>query len=149
MATYTDITTFEQTFPEKSIERTFVAEAASIAYEYINSALDGVYVVPFTPTPSVIEKLSNLLTRSIVLALVSKGTVTIKDIKDRSAIDPIQWLQDLRARKLSIPGVTVLAASGAWCNTAGQMHIFDLDNEVYHQPDHDRLDELANDRWSY
>lgn len=149
MATYTDITTFSLTFPEQSVERSFVGEAASIAYEYINSALDGVYVVPFTPTPSVIEKLSNLLTRSIVLALVSKGTVTIKDIKDRSAIDPVQWLQDLRARKLSIPGVTVLTTSGAWCSTADQMHIFDIDNEVYHQPDQDRLDDLVDDRESY
>jgi len=149
VGTYTDTTTFVQTLPENSIERSFVREAAEIAYEYINSALDGVYVVPLTPTPSVIEKVSNLLTRAIVLALVAKGTVTIKDIKDRSAIDPVQWLQDIRARKLSIPGVTVLATSGSWCNTADQMHIFDLDNEVYHQADSDRLDELQDDRWSY
>jgi hypothetical protein len=149
MASYTDTKVFLMSLPENSIERAFVREAAGIAYEYINSALSGTYSVPFSPVPGTISKISNLLTRAIVLALVAKGTITIKDIKERSAIDPVEWLEDLRTGKRSIPGTARVSGGGSWLSTADQMHIFDLDHEIAHDVDPDRLDEIANDREAY
>lgn len=140
---------FIRTWPEESAGRMFIQEAAGIAYEYINSALTGTYSVPFSPVPGTIVKISNLLTRAIALALVARGTITIKDIKERSAIDPIEWLENLRLGKRSIPGVARVSGGGSWVSTAGEMHIFDLDHEIAHDVDPDRLDELADEREAY
>jgi phage gp36-like protein len=149
VATYTDVTIFLRTWPEESAGRMFIQEAAGIAYEYINSALAGTYSVPFSSVPGTIEKISNLLTRAIALALVARGTITIKDIKERSAIDPVEWLEDLRKGKRSIVGVSRVSGGGSWLSTADEMHIFDLDHEIAHDVDPDRLDEIATDREAY
>lgn len=147
MATYTDTKTFVDTYPEGSADRMFIREAAEVAYEYINSALASCYSVPFSPTPSVIEKISNLLTRAIAISIMTKGAaVTIKDVKDRSPVDPVQWLEDIRGGGRSIPGVARLTTTGAWLSTEDQMHIFDLDHEIYHEVDQDRLDDLVDER---
>ena len=151
MATYTDISVFHQRmWAEDAVERRFVQEAAEIAYEYINSALSGVYSVPFSSTPSVIEKISNILTKIIAEKLVLRGgRVTVLDIKDAAPIDPFKWLQDLVEGNKSIPGVSRSSGASSWVSTADQMHIFDIDHEIYHDPDKDRLYDLADDRSNY
>lgn len=150
MSAYTDVTDFLSTWPEDDVGQEHVQEAAEIAYEYINSALAAVYGVPFEATyPSVIVKISNLLTRSIAISIVSKGRVAISDIKKNSAVDPIEWLQAIREGRYNIPGVGRTSGTGAYLTTEGQMHVFDMDHEIYHQVDEDRLDDLADDREAY
>ncbi len=151
MATYTDVAVFHQRiWAEDSVERRFVQEAAEIAYEYINSALSAVYSVPFTTTPSVIETISDILTKVVCEKLILRGSrVTVQDVKEAAPIDPFEWLQDLVEGKKSIPGESRTSGSSSWVSTADQMHIFDIDHEIYHEPDSDRLDDLVNDRSNY
>ncbi len=150
MATYTDQSTFRRDLWPSSteIEERFVKEAATIATNYIDAKLNTSYTVPFTlPYPAMIISVSNLMTKLIAMSLVMQGT--LPRLKDLSGGDlsPVSMLQDIISGKMSLPGLSRL--SGPWVSTEGQMHVFDIDDELSHYADSDRLDDLSNDRQSY
>lgn len=150
MATYTDVATFEQElWPQgETVERRFVQFAADGAYAYINAALAGCYEVPFTTTPAIIKLISDMMTRTIAEWLVNRGRLPeVGDIEGEAGIlSPVKLLKMLCSGELEIPGTSRLTSTGAWVSTADEMHIFDYDSPIFHQPDRDYLDTLLDQR---
>ena len=153
MATYTTVETFQRDrWPTGSnVDRKFVQSAADDAYTAINSALDEVYSVPFSsPYPGIIVFVSDMLTRVLAEFIIGTGRLpTIDKTEDKTSLNPLNILNDLRTGDRSIPGLARKTTTDPWVSTEDVMHIFDVDHEIFHDADPDRLDDLADDRTSY
>jgi len=153
MATYTTVATFNRdVWSPKDVDVRFIQTAATMATAYIDAALNASYTVPFSTTyPPIIVTISDLLTKLITENLVFKGpSPKVRDIEEAGGdLNPIAMLRDIASGKISIPGLTRLTGTQSWVSTGDQMHIFDLDHPIAHEPDSDRLDDIDDDRVNY
>jgi hypothetical protein len=151
MATYTDIDDLRQRFyavQDDEVKEKFLNRAAILSYNYINSALNGIYGVPFTGTfPVEIVDISDILTRHWAQALQLKQTIIFErteatgDLK--SALD---WLSAIIKGSMSLVGQTRLTTRGPVHTMDGYEPIFHVDDAEFHEPDTDLLDKISDDR---
>ena len=97
------------------------------AYGYINAALAGVYSVPLPifstgNTPTIITDISDILTMWLAKRFTSgHGARTLGPLKELYD-QAMEWLDMLRAGKLSLPGTT--RTNTASSNTSGEHRVF-------------------------
>ena len=124
----------------------FVEEAIGMAAADIDSALGGVYSVPFEATyPPVIVAINNALVRYYGQFITGHVFTNLHD-PDQKAFD---WAQEkLKALKAGTAIIPGLSRSGARvrCNTSGYHPTFDRDAPEQWGPDPDMLDEIADER---
>lgn len=134
------------------IYQRIITRAATMAYNYINSYLDGIYSVPFdtgTSTPATIKDISDLLSRGIARALQLKQPIMLKDPKaaDADVRTAIEWLADIVKGTASVVGVSRLTTNrGPSHNMDNYIPIFNVDSSLEHNPDRRLLEDIADDR---
>jgi hypothetical protein len=146
MATYSDPKTFRKTFLQVKDDEIYwrvMDRAAEMAYNMINSVLNSVYSVPFSPTPDLILDISDMLTKHFA-AMMTAGMTRMDTAKEwETAVD---WLNQLRAQKMDLPGVARLSTTSAEFFPGDYVQIFDVDSEYYQMPDDDLIDSILTDR---
>lgn len=153
--TYTNTGTFAATFYANTAPQPssgIITWAAEMAYEYINSRLDGVYTVPFPATyPVIIVKISDLLTRCGVGKLSRGVTPTIPKASKREAIMDecalaVTMLDDLCSLRSTIPGVTPILGANSNPIRTDLQPIFDVDTSDNHSPPSRLIEQIESER---
>ena len=119
------------------------------AYNYINAALAGVYSTPFPifatgNTPGLITDISDILTMWVAKRFTTgHGARTLGPLKDLYD-QAMQWLADLRARKMSLAGQTRTDTTSS--NTSGEHRVFASLDELDLEQDADQVTRLEDER---
>ena len=159
MATYTDVSSFKRDFyPDRDdVDPRFLARAAAMSYNYVNSKLGRFYSVPFAQVssayPPIIVDASDMITRALANYIIKKsGLPKVTQLIDKdNPFDPITILDNICMGALDIYDadgdlVARLSGTDAWTNIAGRLRIFDRDHEFNHEISETDLDNIDNDR---
>jgi len=149
MATYTDIDDLRARFylvQDDEVAERILNRAAVMAYNLINSYLDGIYGVPFSTTPVEIKDISDLITRVFAQSLTLKQQIVINSGENSELKDAISWLMDVRSGKASLVGYSRLTTRGPRHSRDGYTRIFDLDPTECHEVDPDYLESVLTER---
>lgn len=152
MAVYSDINKIRVDFFKVTDDEVFqriLTRASVMAYNFINSYLDGIYTVPITSatTPGAVREISDMLTRHVAQSLQLKQTIVLdKKLAKGDMATILMWLDDIVRGKASIIELTRLSSRGPSHNMADYEPIFHVDPSEYHTPDTDLIESIDDDR---
>ena len=124
-----------------------VARAIGIAEAIIDSYCDRRYTVPFSSTPTLISEIAVPMARYWGQIYAGNDTTHLHEPDKEAYAACIGLLENIRTGKMDIPGATEKSADDTvWSNTQDYTPIHDVDNEIDHVIDSDRLDDIDNAR---
>jgi hypothetical protein len=131
---------------DDEVLRRVLNRAAEMAYNKINRYMSGIYTVPFSVVAVLpdVKDISDILTKGYALAFAKRGQVNVSEIEElKMGHDELMAIIKGTA---DIVGATRLSTRGAVHTMEDYSHIFDMDDSVFHFPDTDYLEDVADKR---
>lgn len=129
------------------VDASYVSKAISTADALIDMYLDRRYTVPFGSTPTLISEIAVPMARYWGKIFHGHDVNHLGEQDVQMYQHCIDALTDIRDGKMDVPGATEKAATDkVWSTTQDYTPVHDVDDELYHVPDSDRLDDIDDSR---
>jgi phage gp36-like protein len=129
------------------VSAAIVGRAIGIGDAIIDSYCDRRYTVPFSSVPTLISELAIPIARYWGQIYAGSDVTHLHEPDKEAYACCIKILETIRDGKMDVPGAIEKSADDkVWSSTQDYAPIHDVDDEMYHGVDEDRLDDIENDR---